>query len=171
MFFLSSSLSCVRIHLSAWNKFFVDVFFLNLCICSSNPVDLNQRFPLCTDPAVFISSEKIEDLIKYEGISIKDTVHFIFLNNSYSDSSDMQIRQFCSISVKIKIPKVSKDISNQSKDQYAGSMCFLRRNINSKYFKAAKKLEQRSCVGVAGSLQREETIAHRPAGPTQLSKY
>lgn len=50
---------------------FLLVFFLNLCICSFNPVDLNQRFPLCTDPALFISSEMIEDLIKYEGICIK----------------------------------------------------------------------------------------------------
>lgn len=45
------------------------MFFLNFCICSFNPVDLNQRFPLCTDPALFISSEKIEEKHLEQSIS------------------------------------------------------------------------------------------------------
>lgn len=42
-------------------------FFLNLC--SFNSVDMNQRFPLCTDPALFISSEKIEEKHLAQSIS------------------------------------------------------------------------------------------------------
>lgn len=47
-----------------------------------------------------------------------------------------------SSSVKIKIPKVSKDVSNQSKDQYADIWYMRLLKINSKYFKAAKMKEQ-----------------------------